>query len=104
MILKSAARHKVRRLRAVNDACRRAENAAAAGRLVLEHARRAVIILRGGLEANDDDEVANDGKNEAGEEPLSAHQTEALRILADYVVVGRQLLADNRQPGSEAPN
>ena len=27
-----------------------------------------------------------------------------LRILADYVVVGRQLLADNRQPGSEAPN
>ena len=46
--------------------------------------------------SRDDDEELHAKDDDSDEEALSPHQLEALQILADYVAVGRQLLADNR--------
>jgi carboxyl-terminal processing protease len=69
-------------------------------------ARGGVVHVKDILTRDGDDDQAELAKNddEAELEPLTAHQTEALQILADYVSVGRQLLADNRLPGAEPPN
>ena len=70
--------------------------------------RGGVVHVSDILERSEDEEEEEDlAANEEDEdalEPLSAHQTEALHILADYVAVGRQRLADNRLPGADAPN
>ena len=67
--------------------------------------RGGVVHVKDILTRKADDTHADLGdSDDEEEEALSSHQTEALHILADYVVVGRRLLADNRLPGAEQPN
>jgi len=54
--------------------------------------------------SRDDDEELHAKDDDSDEEALSPHQLEALQILADYVAVGRQLLADNRPVDAKQTN
>jgi carboxyl-terminal processing protease len=70
-------------------------------------ARGGVIHVRDILAREDteaEETIASKEAAEGEEEPLSPHQIEGLHILADYVAVGRHLLADNRLPGADPPN
>jgi len=69
--------------------------------------RGGVVHVKDILTRDSDDEAseqANTDAQDEDEQPLTSHQTEGLYILADYVAVGRQLLADNRRPEAEQPN
>ncbi|MEE2665869.1 MAG: S41 family peptidase [Myxococcota bacterium] len=69
--------------------------------------RGGVVHVKDILTRDADDAASEQASADAeddDEQPLTSHQTEGLYILADYVAVGRQLLADNRRPEAEQPN
>ena len=67
-------------------------------------ARGGVVHVKDILTRKSDEDELHAKKDDEDKKPLSAHQIEALQILADYVAVGRQLLADNRAATPEQPN
>jgi carboxyl-terminal processing protease len=67
-------------------------------------ARGGVVHVKDILTRDNEEDELHAKEDDTEEEPLSVHQLEALQILADYVAVGRQLLADNRAGGAKHAN